>query len=101
MEIKSHTIEQIEDPFGILSGNRYELFLHIEVPEDDELFTEKGLKIKALLIEDDKGYHLSHYHIIENTTEQILDFELEEDEEKLVEFYCIEQAKAFQTEEEE
>lgn len=26
MEIKSHTIELVEDPFGILSGNRYELF---------------------------------------------------------------------------
>lgn len=101
MEIKFHTIEQIEDPFGILSGNRYELFLHIDVPEEDELFSEEGLKIKVLLIEDNEGFHLSHYHIIENTTEKILDFELEEDEEKLIESYCIEQAKAFQSETEE
>ncbi|GIN60925.1 hypothetical protein J27TS8_09180 [Robertmurraya siralis] len=96
MEIKSHTIELVEDPFGILSGNRYELFLHIEIPEDDELFSEKGLKIKVLLIEDEKGYHLSHYHIIEAITDRILDFELDEDEEQLIEAYCIEQAKEYQ-----
>ena len=95
MEITGHTIEQIEDPFGILSGNRYEIFIHIEVPEDDELYSEKGLKIKVLLIEDETGYHISHYHIIENATEKVLDFELDEDEEELVKAYSIEEVKKF------
>lgn len=90
MEITGHRIEKIEDPFGILSGNRYEFFLEIEVAEDDELFSEKGLKIRVLFIEDEQGYHISHYHIIENTTEKILDFELEEEEEQLLEAYCKE-----------
>lgn len=90
MEITGHTIEKIEDPFGILSGNRYEFFLEIEVAEDDELFSEKGLIIRVLFIEDEQGYHISHYHIIENTTEKILDFELEEEEEQLLEAYCKE-----------
>jgi hypothetical protein len=95
MEITGRTIEQIEDPFGILSGNRYEIFLHIEVPEDDELYSEKGLKVKVLMVEDEKGYHISHYHIIENTTEKVLDFELEEDEEQLVKDTSIEEIKKF------
>lgn len=93
MEITDHTLELIEDPFGILSGNRFEFFLHIEVPEDDELFSEKGLKVKVLIIEDENGIHMSHYHIIENTTEKVLDFELEEDEEQLILDYCREQLK--------
>lgn len=88
MEITGHTLEKIEDPFGILTGNRYEIILHIEVPEDDELYSEKGLKIKVLIVENEGNYQLSHYHIIENTTEKILEFELEEDEELLVKDYC-------------
>lgn len=88
MEITGHSVEKIEDPFGILTGNRYEFFLHIEVPEDDELYSEKGLKIKVLLVEDEGKFQISHYHIIEDTTEKILEFELEEDEEQLLESYC-------------
>lgn len=91
MEIIDHTVEKIEDPFGILSGERYEFFLHIEVPEDDELYSEKGLRIKALVIMDEKGFQLSHYHILENTTDKVLDFELEEDEEEILKKYCQKQ----------
>lgn len=88
MQITSYTLEKIEDPFGILTGERYEYFLDIEVDEDDELFSENGLKIKVLYIVDDNGGRISHYHIIENTTERILEFELEEDEEQLIADYC-------------
>lgn len=91
MEITDHTVETIEDPFGILTGNRYEFFLHIEVPEDDELYSEQGLKIKVLFVENEGSYHISHYHIIDNTTEKILEFELEEEEELLVKEYCQKQ----------
>lgn len=90
MEITGYTVERIEDPFGILSGERFELFLDIDVPEDDELYSEKGLKIKVLYIVDGDTSKISHYHIMENTTEQVLDFELEEDEEKLIENFCKE-----------
>lgn len=88
LEIRSHSLEKIEDPFGILSGERYEIYLHIEVPEDDELYSEKGLKIKVLFIVEENHSRISHYHIIENETNEVLDFELEEEEEKLVEEYC-------------
>lgn len=93
MEIISHTVEKIEDPFGILSGERYEFFLNIDVPEDDELYSEHGLKIKLLYIVDGEASRISHYHIIENNTEKVLEFELEEDEEQLLESYCKENLK--------
>lgn len=90
MNITGHTVEKLEDPFGILSGERYEFFLNIEVPEDDELYTENGLKLKVLFVIEEGISRISHYHIIENTTEKYLDFELEEDEIKMVEAYCKE-----------
>ncbi|AIE60359.1 DUF6509 family protein [Bacillus methanolicus] len=90
MNITGHKVNKLEDPFGILSGERYEFFLDIEVPKDDELYTENGLKLKVLYIIEEGNSRISHYHIIENTTEKILDFELEEDEVKMVEAYCKE-----------
>ncbi|MDQ0155051.1 DUF6509 family protein [Robertmurraya andreesenii] len=90
MEIINHSVEKIEDPFGILSGSRYEFFLQIEVPEEDELFSENGLKIRVLFAVDESGPHISHYHIMENKTEKVLDFELEDDEVQLIENYCKE-----------
>lgn len=88
MEITSHSVERLEDPFGILSGERYEFYIGISVPEDDELFSEKGLKVKVLFIVDEKGERISHYHIIENETEEVLDFDLDEDEEQMLFDYC-------------
>jgi hypothetical protein len=90
VKITGHTVEKIEDPFGILSGERYEFYLNIEVPEDDELYSEKGLRLRVLFVIDERGANISHYHILENTTEQVLDFELEDEEEQLVEAYCKE-----------
>lgn len=91
MEIISHSIERLEDPFGILSGQRYEFFIQINVSEDDELFSDKGLKVKVLFIHDEKGDRISHYHIIENETEKVLDFDLDEDEEQILYQYCKDQ----------
>ena len=36
LKITEFTVEQIKDPTGIITGNRYEFYLNIEVPEDDE-----------------------------------------------------------------
>lgn len=90
MEITGHNVEKLEDPFGILTGERYEYFLHINVDEEDELYSEHGLQIKVLYVVDDKEERISHYNIIENSTEKVLDFELEEDELRLIESYCRE-----------
>ena len=48
MNITEYTVEQIKDPTGIITGDRYEFYLNIEVPEDDDLAEEQGLQLKVL-----------------------------------------------------
>jgi peroxiredoxin len=90
LNIKGHTVEKIEDPFGLLSGERFEFFLELEVDEEDELYSEKGVGIRVLYIIDEKGHRISNYHLYESETEKVLDFALEDDEEEMVYNYCKE-----------
>ncbi|TDL76830.1 pullulanase [Rhodococcus qingshengii] len=90
LNITGHTVEKLVDPFGLLSGDRYEFFLELEIDEEDELFSDKGIGMKVLFVVDAKGSRISHYHLYERETEKILDFALEEDEESLVFDYCKE-----------
>ncbi|MCQ6277767.1 DUF6509 family protein [Bacillus sp. EB600] len=88
MNISGHTVEKLEDPFGLLTGDRYEFFLDLDVDEEDELYSEKGVGLKVIYVIDDNGSKLSHYHFFEKGSEKVLDFALEEDEEELVKEYC-------------
>ncbi|MBB2478896.1 pullulanase [Bacillus sp. APMAM] len=90
MDITGHTVEQLEDPTGILTGDRYEFILNIEVPEDDELYSENGLYIKAIYVDEGNQSRVAQYHIFEKVTDRYLEFELEEDEEKLLKDFCRE-----------
>jgi Family of unknown function (DUF6509) len=90
MEITGHTVELLEDPFGVLNGDRYEFFLQIAVDEEDELYTENGLLLKVIFSMVNDEPKILQYYFIERTTENILDFALEEDEETLVKEYCKE-----------
>ena len=87
MNITGHTVEKLEDPFGLLTGDRYEFFLDIEVDEEDELYSENGIGLKIIYVIDD-GPKISHYHFFEKGSEKVLDFALEEEEEELVKNYC-------------
>ena len=88
VRIISYTVEQIEDPTGILTGERYEFFLDIEVDEDDELFSEEGVSLRVLYYKDEQASRILNYHFL--LGEQILDFALDEDEEKIIEAFCNE-----------
>jgi hypothetical protein len=88
MNIIESTIEKLEDPFGILSGDRYEIFLTLEIDEEDELYSEHGIKLKLIYAVENEKAKIAQYDFIENTTERYLDFALEEDEEKEVEQFC-------------
>jgi hypothetical protein len=88
MNITGHTVEKLLDSTGILIGDRYEYLLNIEVPEDDELFSEKGLYLKVIYVLDENNPRIAKYQFIENMTNQHLDFALEEDEEALLNEYC-------------
>ncbi|BFT70632.1 MULTISPECIES: DUF6509 family protein [Paenibacillus] len=86
--ITSYTVEVIKDPFGILSGQRYEFLIDIEVEEDDELYSESGLYIRAIYNVDEDKSGLLKYELYEKTTQIYLDFDLEDDEVAAVEAFC-------------
>lgn len=81
LEISEYTVEKLKDPFGILSGDRYEFTLLIEVDEEDELYRPAGLYVRVVyaLASGGEGRVVSH-EIRERGTDQLLDFGLEEDE---------------------
>ncbi|ESU30206.1 hypothetical protein G3A_23425 [Bacillus sp. 17376] len=94
MNITGHTVEILEDPFGLLTGTRYEYFLNIEVDEEDELFTEKGLLLKVLFLVNGDERRILQSYFIEQESEKVLDFELEDDEVAQVKSYCEENLPA-------
>lgn len=94
MIITGHTVEILEDPFGLLTGSRYEYFLNIEVDEEDELFTEQGLLLKVLFLVDGAESRILQYYFIEQETEKVLDFDMEDDEMEQVKAYCLENLPA-------
>ncbi|HZG71322.1 MAG TPA: DUF6509 family protein [Chondromyces sp.] len=88
MNITNFQVEYLEDPFGILSGDRYEFLLYVDIPEDDELYSELGVYIRVLyLVEEGQG-KIVHYHIYERSTDRYLDFELEEEEVEEILNFC-------------
>lgn len=94
MQITGHTVEFLEDPFGLLEGDRYEYYLNIEVDEDDELYRENGLLLKVIfLVAGAEGRILQNY-FIEQETEKVLDFDLEDDEIETVKAYCLQNLPA-------
>lgn len=88
MRITSYSIEQINDPTGILTGERYEFYLDIEVDEEDELFSENGTSLRVLFYVNNNESRILNYHFL--TGEQILDFALDEEEEKMIILFCKE-----------
>lgn len=88
MDIIGHTVKKLEDPFGVLSGERYEFLLDLNIEEDDELFSETGTGLKIIYVIDENGSKILQYLFLEKDSGKILDFALEEDEEEMVHTYC-------------
>lgn len=88
LTITEYEAEKVKDPFHILQGTRYEFKLDIEVPDDDELYTENGLFVRVIYKVDEEQSAIVKYEIYEKTTGQYLDFDLEEDEVELLENFC-------------
>lgn len=93
MIITGHTVEKLDDPFGLLSGERHEFFLDLEIDEEDELYSAKGIGLKVIFVIEDNKAAIASYHFYEKGSEEVLDFLLEEDEEELVIAYCKEHAQ--------
>ena len=90
MNITGYTVEKLEDPFGLLSGDRYEFFLDLDIDEEDELYSEKGVGLRVLFVVDSNEAKMSNYHFFEKETEKVYDFALEDEEEAVVFNFCKE-----------
>ncbi|MED3553414.1 DUF6509 family protein [Cytobacillus praedii] len=88
MKISGYSVEQLNDPTGILIGERYEFFLDIEVDEEDELFSENGLQLRILFYKNEEDSRIMNYHFL--ASEKILEFALDEEEEQIVTKFCNE-----------
>ncbi|TFD99570.1 DUF6509 family protein [Jeotgalibacillus salarius] len=88
MDIKSYTVEKINDSFGILTGDRFEFMLEVEVEEDDELYQDGGVSIKALYKVEDGEEQLLKYDLIKTSDGDALDFELEDEEIQAIKSFC-------------
>jgi hypothetical protein len=91
MEITAYSVEEIKDPTNIIEGKRYEYLLDIEVDEEDELYTEAGIEIRAIVGELNGEVRLLNYFLLDKTNNEYLDFALEEDEEAMIIDFAKEQ----------
>lgn len=90
LTISEYSVEKIRDPFGIISGTRYEFMIKLDVPEDDELYSENGVSVRAVVKEEDGAVSVVTYDVMETTTQKLLDFDLEDDEEEELAVFCRE-----------
>ncbi|CQR58896.1 DUF6509 family protein [Paenibacillus riograndensis] len=90
----SYTVENVRDPFGILSGKRYEFVINLDVPEEDELYEENGVSARVIVKVEDEEASIINYDLLETTTGRLLDFDMEEDEEAALVLFCKEHLPA-------
>ncbi|MDQ8737862.1 DUF6509 family protein [Paenibacillus sp. LHD-38] len=88
--ITEYSAELMKDPFGILSGTRYEFILDLAVEEDDELYQEEGVTLRVIYVIDGDTAKIAKYEFLTTSTNKYIDFELEEEEEKMVLSFCKE-----------
>ncbi|WP_040950604.1 DUF6509 family protein [Gorillibacterium massiliense] len=90
MNITEYTVELVKDPFGIISGKRYEYFIDLDIDEEDELFSENGVSVRVIYKVDGKKEGIVKYELLERTTHKLLDFDLEQDEVEELAVFCKE-----------
>lgn len=88
MDINEFKVEKLIDPTGIIMGDRYEFRLYITLDEDDELYTENGLGIRAIYAVDDDEEKVVLAHFFKRENEEVLPIELEEEEVAAVTAFC-------------
>ncbi len=90
MEIINYEVEKLNDPTGILKGDRYEYTMAIQFDEEDELYRPGGLDLRLILAVEEETTRIAGYQFIDTETEQSLDFALDEEEEQEILAFCKE-----------
>ncbi|WP_054022951.1 DUF6509 family protein [Bacillus sp. FJAT-28004] len=88
--VTEYSAELMKDPFGILSGKRYEFILDLDVADDDELYHDEGVTLRVIYVIEEDAARIAKYEFLTTSSNKYIDFELEEDEEKMVLTFCQE-----------
>lgn len=88
MDITQYSVEEIKDPTNIIEGKRYEFLIDVEIDEEDELYREQGVEIRAIIGELNGEYSLKNYFLIDKADRSFLDFALDEEEEVEILAFC-------------
>lgn len=91
--ITEYSVQIMKDPFGILTGDRYEFVLDLDVPDDDELYNEDGVCLRVVYVVEEDRTRIVKYEFLVKSSNEYIDFEMEEDEEKMVFDFCTEHFK--------
>lgn len=87
-EITEYSVELMKDPFGILSGTRYEFILDLAVDEEDELHHEDGVSLRVIYVVEEESRRIAKYEFLTTTSNKYLDFEMDEEEEQQILAFC-------------
>lgn len=90
MDITQYSVEELKDPTNIIEGKRYEFLIDVDIDEEDELYREQGIEIRAIIGELNGEYSLKSYFLIDKADQSYLDFALDEDEEADILAVCQE-----------
>ncbi|MDQ0060043.1 DUF6509 family protein [Paenibacillus harenae] len=89
-EVTEYSVEVMKDPFGILTGQRYEFMLDLDIDEEDELYSQEGISLRVIYVVDGEQSRIAKYEFLTRSSNSYVDFELEEDEHAWVLAYCKE-----------
>ena len=91
MNITQYSVDELKDPTNIIEGKRYEFLIDVDIDEEDELYREQGIEIRAIIGEVNGEYSLKSYFLIDKADQSYLDFALDEDEEAEILSFCQEE----------
>lgn len=94
LNIAEYSVELVKDPFGILDGKRYEFILDLDVPDDDELYSENGVYARVIFSVADSGSRIVKYELRERSTDRYLEIDLEDEELAAFAQFCQEELEA-------
>lgn len=88
--LQEYTVEAVADPFRILSGDRYEFIIDVDVEEDDELYHEEGVRLRVVYAVNEEHGKIVRYEFQTADAGKYIDIEMEDDELAMVEQFCAE-----------
>lgn len=94
VNIESYLMQEILDPTNIIEGQRFEFTMDLQIDEEDELFQEGGVEVRAIIGVKDTIVSLVNYFLIAKSDLSYLEFALEEDEEKIIIDFCKQHIEA-------